>query len=67
MAELGVKVDYSLNVMEQARNLNDLSSLIISKVGNIIREVMPTLLIVQGDTCTAMSSAIAAFHEKTKP
>ena len=60
----GVTPDFSLNVMRKNQDLFYLNQQVLEKVGNVIREIDPELVIVQGDTITAYASAMAAFYLK---
>ena len=61
-----IKVNSSLDVMQPSQTLAGLSSLSISKVNEYLYEIQPDIIFVQGDTTTAMCSAIAAFYKKIK-
>lgn len=58
----GVTPDFALNVMRENQDLFYLNQQVLEKVGNVIREIDPELVIVQGDTITAYASAMAAFY-----
>lgn len=51
-----------LNVMVPNQTLATLSSNVLNKVTEIFLEVRPDLVMIQGDTTTAMVSALAAFY-----
>lgn len=54
--------DYDLDLMENGQNLNNLSAKIYSALDPILDKENPTTVLVQGDTTTALASAMAAFH-----
>lgn len=54
--------DYDLDLMEQGQNLNSLSSKIYNSIDPILQNEDPDIILVQGDTTTALVSAMAAFH-----
>jgi UDP-N-acetylglucosamine 2-epimerase (non-hydrolysing) len=58
----GVRVDRELEVMECGRSLNQLACRIVKVVDDVLAEERPDLVLVQGDTTTAMAGALAAFH-----
>ena len=59
---LGVRVDHDLNVMAPHQPLNELCARVLSGLDGILAETRPDLLLVQGDTTTAMAGALAGFH-----
>lgn len=58
--------DYDLDLMKKGQSLNELSSLIISEFDKVLNKEKPDLVLVQGDTSTAMIAALAAFHRGIK-
>ena len=62
----GLKADYNLDIMRTGQSLNFLSASIFSAVDDIIDEVKPDMILVQGDTTTANITAQAAFHRNLK-
>lgn len=61
-----IETDYDLNLMTENQGLNDLSSLITEKVDKVLAEEVPDMVLVQGDTTTAMITALAAFQRGIK-
>ncbi len=61
-----MKADYFLNVMKDNQRLGDLSSRLMVKISRILGKEKPDLLLVQGDTTSAMISTLAAFYKKVK-
>lgn len=59
-----LNVDYDLNLMQPNQDLTTLSCRILQRVGEIIRELKPDCILVQGDTTTAAMGALAAFYHK---
>ena len=55
---------FDLDVMKDNQGLADITSRIVTKMTDVIREVRPDWLIVQGDTTTAFVAALAAFYER---
>jgi len=62
----GIRADYDLNVMKENQTLKDITNSVMDKIDGIIQEGSPDYLLVQGDTTTAMSAALAAFYRKVK-
>ena len=59
-----INADYDLNLMTKDQNLNYLSSAILKNFDEILEKEMPQIVLVQGDTTTALMAAIATFHRK---
>lgn len=62
----GIKADYNLKVMSYNQKLEDLTSNLISKISEILKKIRPNFVVVQGDTTTAMCSALSAFYLNIK-
>ena len=58
--------DYDLNLMTHNQSLADLTARCISEIDGIIKKLKPDMLIVQGDTTTTFSAALAAYYSKVK-
>ncbi|MDT7841112.1 non-hydrolyzing UDP-N-acetylglucosamine 2-epimerase [Streptomyces justiciae] len=61
---LGVDVRIALDVMRTRQQLSDLTARLVRELGTVLREQRPDLVVVQGDTTTALAGALAAFYEK---
>lgn len=59
-----IKADYDLNLMKPNQQLSSLTAAILLKLDEVYESVNPDLVIVQGDTTTAMAGALAAFYRK---
>jgi len=59
-----VTPDYDLDIMQSGQTLSDITGRILEKLGAIIRNERPDLVLVHGDTTTTFASALAAFYEK---
>lgn len=57
-----ITAHYSLNLMTSNQQLAPLSAKILDAVDQILLEINPHLVLVQGDTTTAYISALAAFY-----
>ena len=62
----GLQADHDLNVMQPNQTLEGLTAAAITALGPVLEEVRPDWLVVQGDTTTAMASALAAYYRKIK-
>jgi UDP-N-acetylglucosamine 2-epimerase (non-hydrolysing) len=56
--------DVDLNVMTVNQTLDQLSARLLVGVGEVLDEVRPTRVIVQGDTTTAMTGAFASYYRR---
>ena len=56
--------DIDLDIMSSNQTLNSISSKVIHELDILFRQINPAMVIVHGDTSTAMSAAICAFHLK---
>lgn len=56
--------DIDLNIMRTNQSLDALSASMMLAVSETLRSVKPDLVLVQGDTTSAMISALAAFYQK---
>ncbi len=61
--ELVPQPDFYLDVMTQNQGLNDVLVRIASKLRPILLQEKPALIVVQGDTTTAMTAALTGFYE----
>ncbi|WP_405737925.1 UDP-N-acetylglucosamine 2-epimerase (non-hydrolyzing) [Streptomyces sp. NBC_00028] len=61
---LGVDARIALDVMRTRQQLSDLTARLVRELGGVLREQRPDLVVVQGDTTTALAGALAAFYEK---
>ena len=61
--ELNLK---NFDLMKKTKNLSDSFSLILKYVSNHIVKIAPDIVIVQGDTSTAVASALAAHLNMVK-
>ena len=57
-------IDFNLNIMKKNQSLSKLTSKAISDLENLYNLINPNAVVVQGDTTTSFSAAIAAFYLK---
>jgi len=62
MMTFGVRADYDLAVMREGQGLAALTARILTGVDEVLAEIQPSLLLVHGDTTSAMAAALAAFY-----
>lgn len=61
---LEIETDFDLRVMKQNQTPNEVCSRILAKLDKVLDEEMPDLIIVQGDTTTALAGALAGFNRQ---
>ncbi|MBI5233148.1 MAG: UDP-N-acetylglucosamine 2-epimerase (non-hydrolyzing) [Deltaproteobacteria bacterium] len=62
----GIKPDIDLDIMKGAQDLYDVTTAVLKKMRGVIKSAEPDVVLVQGDTTTAFSAALAAFYSKVK-
>jgi UDP-N-acetylglucosamine 2-epimerase (non-hydrolysing) len=60
-----IEPDYDLNIMKDHQDLYDITSNVLIGLKPILKIENPDLVLVHGDTTTAMASAMAAFYSST--
>ena len=61
-ATFGITTHLDIDVMSARHSLHDLTSATISAMGDAINAVNPSAVLVQGDSTTALSAALAAAY-----
>ena len=59
-----IKADYDLNLMSERQTLPSLTASVVKSVTGVLEETRPDVVLVQGDTTTAMASALASFYKQ---
>lgn len=54
--------DYDLSIMKEKQDLFDITSAVLLRIKEILREVRPDIVLVHGDTSTTFSAALASFY-----
>ena len=66
LSEFDITPDFKLELpVKEGRTLHDLTASALLAVAPVIQSFQPDWVIVQGDTTTAMTAALAAFYERT--
>ena len=60
----GERPDVDLDVMEPDQTIGSVTAKVIVRFGEVLAERRPGLVLVHGDTTTAMAAAIAAFYAR---
>ena len=55
---------YDLNVMTPEQDLTDVTGAVLTGMRDVLSEVKPDRVLVQGDTTTVLATALAAFYAK---
>lgn len=59
-----IKPDFDLNVMQPGQDLFTVTSAVLNGLKDILLDVKPDLVLVHGDTTTAMAASLAAYYCK---
>lgn len=59
---VGLVPDIDLHLMREKPSLTDITTDVLNRVGEVLDHVRPDRVLVQGDTTTAMATAMAAFY-----
>lgn len=66
MELFGIRPDYDLDLMQPGQNLFDLTGRLLSGLRPVLETEQPDVVLVQGDTTTAMAGALAAFYQRVR-
>ncbi len=58
--------DYDLDIMKPGQTLSYITAEVIKGIENVIIKEKPDLVLVHGDTTTAMAASLAAFYQQVK-
>lgn len=56
--------DYDLSIMKAGQTLFDITTNILNKIGEVLDEVKPDVVLVHGDTSTTFVTALACFYKQ---
>jgi len=59
-----IKPDYDLNIMQENQSLVDISTRALCGLDSLLKRHQPDLVLVQGDTTTALMGALTAYYHK---
>jgi UDP-N-acetylglucosamine 2-epimerase (non-hydrolysing) len=60
----GIVPDHDLDLMQPDQSLDALTAALLTRLGQVMDSEKPDWVVVQGDTATAMTAAIAAYYRK---
>ncbi len=61
-----IEPDYDLNIMQEKQTLSQITKNSIQGIEDILKKEKPDMVLVQGDTTTTFTAALAAFYQKIK-
>ncbi len=61
-----INSDYDLDIMEQGQSLSNITNNSLLGIEKILIKEKPSMVLVQGDTTTTFTGALAAFYQKIK-
>ena len=64
LAIAGLTPDHDLDLMEPGQSLDRLTARLLTGLGEVMDREAPAVVVVQGDTATAMAGALAAYYRK---
>jgi UDP-N-acetylglucosamine 2-epimerase (non-hydrolysing) len=64
LAIAGLTPDHDLDIMEPGQSLDRLTARLLTGIGETIDVEQPDMVLVQGDTATAMAGALAAYYRR---
>ena len=59
-----VEPDYDLSIMKAGQTLFDITTNILNRIGEVLDEVKPDVVLVHGDTTTTFVTALACFYKQ---
>jgi UDP-N-acetylglucosamine 2-epimerase (non-hydrolysing) len=66
LALFGIAPDYDLNVMQESQSPTQVAATVLAKLEPVLQAERPDWVLVQGDTTTVASAALAAFYSGAK-
>ena len=64
LAVFGITPDYDLDLMSEGQTLAQVTSRAVERLDEVIARERPEVVLVQGDTTTALCGALAAFYHR---
>jgi UDP-N-acetylglucosamine 2-epimerase (non-hydrolysing) len=61
-----IKPDFDLDIMQSRQTLSSITTRVLDRLDDVMRQVNPDLVLVHGDTSTTFSAALSAFYHKIK-
>lgn len=64
MRAFDVTEDFNLRIMKENQNLTTITSDVLTKLDSILENELPDLVLVHGDTTSALAAGMAAFYRR---
>lgn len=64
LTQFNITPDFDLNIMQENQTLTDITTRVLSGMGSILTHIKPDVLLVHGDTTTALSAGLSAFYHQ---
>jgi UDP-N-acetylglucosamine 2-epimerase (non-hydrolysing) len=64
LALFAIKPHYDLNIMQHGQTLTDVTTRVLTGLEPILHKEKPQVVLVHGDTTTALGAALAAFYQQ---
>jgi len=59
-----LRPDFDLDIMEAGQTIATITEKVLARLGEVLRQASPDIVLVHGDTTTAFAAALCAFYEK---
>ena len=59
-----IRPDHDLDLMRAGQGLTYVTTAVLERLGELLRQLRPDRVLVQGDTTTTMAASLAAFYER---
>lgn len=60
----GVRPDVNLDIMQAGQSLTDITCRVLQGMAGVLEQLAPALVVIQGDTTSALAAALAAFYAR---
>jgi UDP-N-acetylglucosamine 2-epimerase (non-hydrolysing) len=64
LALFGIKPEHDLAVMTDEQTLTDVTTRVLERLGPVLADAKPDVVLVHGDTTTSTAAALAAYYKK---
>lgn len=64
LALFGIKPEHDLQVMTEGQTLTDVTTRVLERMGPVLADAKPDVVLVHGDTTTSTAAALAAYYKK---
>jgi UDP-N-acetylglucosamine 2-epimerase (non-hydrolysing) len=64
LADFGLELNFNLDLMTPRQNLTELTTRAVGALDEVMTRVRPDLVVVQGDTTSAMVGALVAYYHR---